>query len=352
VAIVATPQNDRQPDPEPWISQAAPADHPVARIIHQRLAEGSRPGARRDECRVGLAIEGGGTRGVVSGGMLAALEELGLRDAFDVVYGSSAGSFNATYFLAGQASDALTLYVDDMTSGFLDVSRLLRRQPLVSLDWVLDVVMCRHLPLDWTAVLESPIPLRVIASSVDELEPVVLSGFSGAKELRTALAAGASIPFLAGPPVEFRGQRLLDAAVLQAHPYESAMADGCTHVLSLSTRPRGRLRERPGLWSRITALRLNRLQAGLGARHLARIRAYGQAQRRLWDMTRSPHQPPFGLDVAPAPDSAEVRQLERDPAKILAGARAGYEAAMLALTGQRVRAVYRLASSRTARQPD
>lgn len=34
--------------------------------------------------------------------MLAALNHLGLRDAFDVVYGSSAGSLMGAYFLSGQ----------------------------------------------------------------------------------------------------------------------------------------------------------------------------------------------------------------------------------------------------------
>lgn len=34
--------------------------------------------------------------------MLAALNHLGLRDAFDVIYGSSAGSLMGAYFLSGQ----------------------------------------------------------------------------------------------------------------------------------------------------------------------------------------------------------------------------------------------------------
>lgn len=41
-------------------------------------------------------------RGCVGAGMLAALNHLGLRDAFDVIYGSSAGSLMGAYFLSGQ----------------------------------------------------------------------------------------------------------------------------------------------------------------------------------------------------------------------------------------------------------
>ncbi len=49
-------------------------------------------------------------RGVVSAGMTAAIEQLGLRDAFDEVHGASAGAFNAAFLLAGQAAYLATLY--------------------------------------------------------------------------------------------------------------------------------------------------------------------------------------------------------------------------------------------------
>jgi hypothetical protein len=42
--------------------------------------------------------------GAASGGMCAALEALGLIDSFDVIYGSSSGSMNASYTAAGQAA--------------------------------------------------------------------------------------------------------------------------------------------------------------------------------------------------------------------------------------------------------
>jgi predicted patatin/cPLA2 family phospholipase len=312
-------------------------------VLWDRREEGSRPDARADGHRVALAIEGGAVRGVVSGGMLAALEELGLRDSFDVIYGSSAGALNAVYYLTSRAAAAVSLYYDDrVASEFIDLRRLLRRQPVVALDRVLDTVMEEVLPVDWTAVTGSPVPLHVIASSLTDLRPVVLSGFATAAELKTALTASARIPFLAGPPVEFRGLRLADAAVLQAHPYLSAVADGCTHVLSLSTRPRGHFRPPPGPLQWLASRRLERLRRGLGDGNLRRLGQYGVEQRKLLSLTASAEGPPFVLDVAPAPDRDEVRQLERDHFKILLGARDGYEAAILALTGRSVRAIFQL----------
>jgi predicted acylesterase/phospholipase RssA len=41
-------------------------------------------------------------RGVVSAGMLVALEQLGTLDCFDSIWGASAGALNGAYFLTGQ----------------------------------------------------------------------------------------------------------------------------------------------------------------------------------------------------------------------------------------------------------
>ena len=47
------------------------------------------------------------------------------RDAFDAVYGSSAGAINATYFLSGQR-EGVNIYTDDIAcKEFIDLGRLL-----------------------------------------------------------------------------------------------------------------------------------------------------------------------------------------------------------------------------------
>ena len=48
-------------------------------VLQQRLQAGSKPGARRDGFKLGLAVEGGGMRGSVTAGALRALHNLGAR---------------------------------------------------------------------------------------------------------------------------------------------------------------------------------------------------------------------------------------------------------------------------------
>lgn len=93
------------------------SSHPVLKVMHQRMQDGtSRPGSRRDNFKLGLVVEGGGMRGVVTGAMLMGLQDMGLfSNVFDAVYGASAGAINATYYLTGEqqcgCSQASSLYL-------------------------------------------------------------------------------------------------------------------------------------------------------------------------------------------------------------------------------------------------
>src|SRR5215471_7011063 len=73
-------------------------DHPVVKEIERRLGllrEGRALSGL--STKLGLVVEGGGMRGVVSGGSLIAMERVGLSSVFDEVYGESAGAINACY---------------------------------------------------------------------------------------------------------------------------------------------------------------------------------------------------------------------------------------------------------------
>jgi len=225
--------------------------HPVLAVLAARAQSNSRPGRRQDPYKVGLVVQGGGMRGVVSGGGLTALLDLGMRDLFDATYGSSAGAMNLTYFLAGQPEGARA-YVDDLASGaFLDLRRLSPSKkiqwrneppprPALDLSVLLDDVMGIVKPLNWDAIINSHVPLKVVASDLDLLKSVLLEDFESVRDLKKCLKASAAVPALAtSAAVEHRGLRLVDAAVFEGIPLPSAIADGCTHVLVLSTVSRG-----------------------------------------------------------------------------------------------------------------
>ena len=132
-------------------------------------------------------------RGVVTAGMVTGLEMLGLRDAFDVVYGSSGGASNGAYFVAGQAAYGTTIYYNHINSrDFIDLWRPLRNKPVVDFHFVTHDVMVKSVILDWKAVMDSPMPLKVLASSVENGDVEVLENFRSQQELMQALHASTS----------------------------------------------------------------------------------------------------------------------------------------------------------------
>lgn len=317
--------------------------HPVLDLIRRRRASGSQPGARTDGHRLGVAVEGGGMRGVISAAMLVALTDCGVRECFDLVIGTSAGAISGAYFLTDTGWEALGVYFQELlTTDFISLRRVVGRRPVLSLEFLLESVLKGTRPLDWQAVLDSPIPLHITVGSLDTLRPILLSNLDSPEELQTALRAAACLPLLAEGPIPWRGDRLVDAGALDGHPVRHAKTLGCTHVLSLSTRAiRGRS-STPLTLERHVARRLERLQAGLGAAYLSKLAGYGQDKDMLAEASRTGTGDPLMLEIAPPGDMALPSRLEREPEILLAGAMAGYEAAASTMTGHAVRASLRL----------
>jgi predicted patatin/cPLA2 family phospholipase len=211
--------------------------HELLKILGERVRTGSRPGERADGYRVALSVEGGGMRGVVSAGMALALHELGLVPALDAVYGSSAGAITGAWLLSSEP-DKLRGWADpDYARTLIRWSALLRGRPVVDVRALVEELYQTEFPMDFASVLASQIefhPLGTDAESGDstDLRPLI----DTPAELRLALRASASLPFLAGPPVELRGRRFYDAGIAESVPFRTPLDQGATHVLVLRSR--------------------------------------------------------------------------------------------------------------------
>lgn len=223
----------------------------VMDLLLQRRKENSQPLKRNDNFKVGLAIEGGGMRGIVSAGMLTSLADLGLTDSFDAVYGSSAGSINGAYFISKQAPYGTSIYYNEAnTNNFISWLRLLKNKSPMQLGYLINIFKNVKI-LDWEAIINSGIEFNILASSLDREKVVSLKNFQKRDEMMLALQAGACIPWFAGEPVFVNGERFIDASFFESIPYQFAVEDGCTHVLALRTRPFGVSRDNPTLLERI-----------------------------------------------------------------------------------------------------
>lgn len=297
--------------------------HPVVEVLRERKASGSTPGARADGHRVALAIEGGGMRGVVSAGMTAALERLGLTPCFDLVVGSSAGAINGAALIAGVASAGAATYHGPLASrAFVNPARVLRGRPVIDVNSILtyasaDLDMGRH-----DRAVDSAIALHCVATSVRTAAPVVFAGMRSRQELWEALLASSRMPWAGGPPVEIDGDRYLDGGLCAPIPVEQAQAAGATHVLALQTRPFGVPRKSASrLGDRLIERHLRGLNPALVTLYRERIACYEVLVEDIAARSRdAAGGPPYVLGVRPAAGTAVVSQLERRSAILAAAA--------------------------------
>ena len=276
--------------------------HEVLRVLAARAQAGSHPGRRDDGFRVALAVEGGGMRGTVSAGMALALDELGLVTAFDAVYGASAGAITAAWLLS--RPDGLRGWTEPAYArAFIRRSGLLRGRPVADVRSLIEELYVTTFPMDFAAVLASPIEFHPLATDAATGQSTDLRPFvSDPAELRLALRASAALPLLAGPPVEFAGRRFYDAGLSESVPYRTALVQGATHVLVLRSRrdpviwPDGRAPARSVRL--ITRTTLRRETPALRATFLARDARLATDDLRLANYQALP---PTPLPPPPAP---------------------------------------------------
>lgn len=311
--------------------------HPVLKVMFSRRQTNSLPLQRRDGFKVGLVVEGGGMRGVVSAGMLCALEYLGLLNCFDVVYGASAGGFNAAYFIAGQAAFITSAYYEVInTRSFFNYFRVLLGRPAINMQFLLNDIMTEQRPLDWQSVIESPIHLKLVAGSLGELKAKVLSGFSSKSELFAALRASATLPLVAGSPVEIGGDKFFDASMFEAIPIYSAIDDGCTHVIALLTRPQGQSRRTPALETLLITTMLAKYEKSLIPYYLKGDEDYNETRAFLQKARTSPQESPFIYSFCRPAASPTIATGELQRGRLFSAAKEGLDVVFREIVGEEV----------------
>lgn len=267
-------------------------------------------------------------RGVVSGGMVSAVDHLRLTSCFDFVIGTSAGALAGAYLLAGQPRLGTSIYFEDLTGReWLDYRRPLRGKPLVCLDFLIDEVMVHRKPLDATRILQSPVPLHAVATRYPEFEAEVLSDFPSPRALLEALRASARLPVVSGPPVNIGGHLYIDGSETQSIPASKAFELGATHLLILRTRPAGGLRGTSRPAQRLVGFRLmNRLLPGLGDAHALRAARYMREVTQLDEWQDDPAGSQMAYSIQIPGHQGEIGQLEQNSEKLRDAAEAGAQA--------------------------
>lgn len=181
---------------------------------------------QRDRPRIGLALGGGGARGLAHLVALEVLEEMGLRPA--KISGTSIGAIFGAGAAAGLSARYMRAHVEELLSERYALVRQLfaarprpvdrlfnlfpMRSALLDAEVLLDLLLPSRLP---ATIDELAVPMSIVATDFYAQEAVVLS--SG--PLKQAIAASIALPVIFSP-VQIAGRSLLDGGLVDPLPFE------------------------------------------------------------------------------------------------------------------------------------
>lgn len=191
----------------------------------------------------GLVLEGGGTRGSYTAGVLDVFLEKGIE--FPSIYGISAGACNAVSYISKQPKRNLEIfykYIGD--ERYLSVANLRKTGSLFGFGFIFGELSRQLVPLDYETFRNSPVIFRVGATNV-VTGKVVYFDKEDVTFPMDVLRASASLPMIS-PIVDYKGYHLLDGGVACPIPIERSIFDGNEkNVLVLTRDISYRKRTRP-----------------------------------------------------------------------------------------------------------
>lgn len=175
---------------------------------------------------IGLALGGGGARGLAHILMLEVFDELGLKPT--IIAGTSIGALYGAAYAAGIPAHEIRALTKTALGSRLDLVRMLigaRAEPILKLlrflpvrrallnpEQVLSALLPKSMPEDFLAL---GIPLQILATDFYEQEPVVITQ----GPLRSAVAASIALPALFSPVIR-EGRVLMDGGLVNPLPFD------------------------------------------------------------------------------------------------------------------------------------
>lgn len=193
--------------------------------------------------KIGLVLEGGGMRGLYTGGVLDLLTDEGL--LADYVIGVSAGACNGVSYVSGQRGRNLrinTEYVADKR--YVGIRNLLRTGSMFGMDFIFDEIPHKLDPFDYAAFQASPCDFVAGVTDVLTGKPA----YFGREDMQghsIVLRASSAIPCFS-PMVRYKGRDYLDGGTADPIPVRKALADGCDKVIVVLTRERSFVKQPEG----------------------------------------------------------------------------------------------------------
>ena len=192
-----------------------------------------------DEMRIdktALVLQGGGTRGAFTAGVLDVFMENGIR--FSYVIGTSAGALNGLNYVSGDIGRSKTVCTEVLFDPkFCSIKNRIFRGSAFNFTYLFYTLPKTTLPFNSTAFNAST--CRFFCASTSLTTGQVTYFQKGVcNEFYKALASSSSLPLIS-KPVKVQGEKYLDGGVVCPVPYQKPLDDGFEKLVMVMTRPRG-----------------------------------------------------------------------------------------------------------------
>lgn len=191
-----------------------------------------------------LVLEGGGTRGVFTAGVLDYLMEKEVK--FPYVIGVSAGACNAIDYVSkqiGRTKDCTI--IQDRKNRYIGTKDALKKGYLFDMDRLFDEYPNRLFPFDFDTYFASGIQCEVVVTNCLTGEAMYLSEKQDKERLLTICRASSSIPLIS-PVVDVDGIPCVDGGVADSVPLIHSMKLGHQKNVVVLTRNKGYRKKAPG----------------------------------------------------------------------------------------------------------
>ena len=193
--------------------------------------------------KIGVVDVGGGLRGVYAAGIFDYCLDNHVR--FDLCIGVSAGSANISAYIAGQNKRNYLFYTEyPFRKEYMSLRNFMFKHSYLDLDYVYGTLSNSdgENPLDYQAIIHSPIELCIVASNAQTGEVRYFDKTNMKQDDYSILKASSAIPFVCHP-YEVDGVAYYDGALGDPVPVEKAFQMGCDKVVVILSKPKDFLRK-------------------------------------------------------------------------------------------------------------